>query len=184
MIGFLQGKVIKKLPSLLIVEAGGVGYSVSVPFSLYSSVKEGDPVELYTATMIKDDRLFLYGFSSPKELSLFEKLISVSGIGPKLAMNLLSSLGRDGLVEAVNTQDVRAISRTPGVGRKTAMRIIVELRQSLPSEAADEREQDVLEALLQLGFKKSEVEAKVKEVLKDREIGVEEAVRRVLREMK
>ncbi len=183
MIGYIKGKVLKKTIASLIVEAGGVGYSVQVPLSLSASAKEGEEIELYTATLLKDERLHLFGFSSPRQLNLFEKLISISGIGPKIAMNLISSLGENGLVEAVNAEDVKAISRTPGVGRKTAMRLIVELKQSLPSEGIDERERDVMEALLQLGFKKSEVENKVKNVLKDKELTVEEAIKKILREI-
>ena len=173
MIALLRGVLLEKHPNQAIVEAGGVGYDVTIPVSTYSHLPDaGAEVRLRIHTHVREDALALYGFLSQDEKALFEKLISVSGIGPKLAVTVLSGLAAADLMLAIRRGEMDRLVRIPGVGKKTAERIILELRDKLPAPAGEEAaapapalapvDQDVLSALLNLGCARPAAEAAVR----------------------
>ncbi|MDI6801861.1 MAG: Holliday junction branch migration protein RuvA [Thermodesulfovibrionales bacterium] len=159
MIASLKGKLISKKPDSLIVEVGGVGYSVHVPLTMLSSLpEENEQVFLHVYTHVREDALQLYGFQNNDEKRIFTTLIGISGIGPKIALNVLSTIPPDKFHHAVNSEDVDVLCRVPGLGKKTAHRIILELREKLPSlikEKPDALYDDTLSALINLGYKKN-----------------------------
>lgn len=172
MIGYLKGNLIQKSPNQVILDIGGVGYSVWVPLSTYFELGNiDDKVELFVYTHLTDNSLSLYGFSTEKERDIFLKLIAISGIGPKLALNILSGIGVFDLEEAIRQSDVARISLIPGIGKKTALRIALELQEKfekkekiLKAKGFEERE-DLISALRNLGFKRKEVEKIVDETI-------------------
>lgn len=158
MIATLRGKLISKRPDGVIVDVGGVGYSVSVPLSTLSWLPdEASEVFLYTYTHVREDILQLFGFRSEEEKRIFTTLIGVSGIGPKIALSILSTIPADTFYALVHAEDVEALCRVPGLGKKTAQRIILELREKLPAlkEKKDALYDDTLSALINLGYKKN-----------------------------
>ena len=157
MIAHLRGKLIEKAPSRLVVEANGVGYEVFVPLSTFTAMPgEGVEVSLDIHTHVREDIMALYGFSSKQERSVFERLIGVSGIGPRLAVTILSGGSVEGLVGAIRKGDLARLTAIPGVGKKTAERIVVELRDKLKDfaegPAKSTVEMDVLSAMENLGY--------------------------------
>jgi len=166
MIASLRGRLADKQPNRIIVDVGGVGYDVAVPLSTYYKLGEpGSDVSLRVHTHVREDTLALYGFSTALELQIFERLIGIGGIGPKLALAVLSGIEVADLARAVQHGDVGRLTAIPGVGRKTAERIGLELKDKLPKgvfeEAAagagtgapgGELRQDLLSALLNLGY--------------------------------
>ena len=175
MIALLRGILLEKHPNQAIVEASGVGYDVIIPISTYSRLPEaGAEVRLRIHTHVREDALALYGFLSQDEKALFERLIGVSGIGPKLAVTILSGLAAADLIHAIRRGEVERLVRIPGVGKKTAERLVLELRDKLPAPAGEEVssptaagalsevEQDVLSALLNLGCARPQAEAAVR----------------------
>jgi len=172
MIAVLRGLLLEKHPNQAIVEAGGVGYDVHIPVSTFTHLPEaGAEVRLRIHTHVREDALLLYGFSSQDEKNLFEKLIAVSGIGPSLAIKVLSGLAAPDLITAIRQAEIDRLVRIPGVGKKTAERIVLELRDKLPAPTGQETEparpalsevdQDVLSALLNLGCARPAAEAAV-----------------------
>lgn len=133
MIAFLKGILIKKTPDVVIIETGGVGYQVSIPLSTFYCMPEPyKEVNLYIYTHVREDAISLFGFSTELEKHIFMLLISVSGIGPKLALNILSGIGPEELMSAIANSDTVRIQRIPGVGKKTAQRIALELKEKIP----------------------------------------------------
>ena len=193
MIAQLRGRLLRKQPQEVVLDVGGVGYRVSIPLSTFYRLGEpGEDVNLLTHTHVREDTLALFGFVSPSEQALFERLIAVAGVGPRLAIAILSGIETPELVEALRTGDVARLTRIPGVGRKTAERLIVELREkmqgfSLPGEAAPAPGQasprdDVVSALVHLGYSRPEAERGVERALKDGGAGrFEDLLRRTLR---
>ena len=176
MIALLRGRLVEKHPNRLIVDVGGVGYDVQVPLcTFYDLAEPGSEVFLRVHTHVREDAIALYGFGSSLELSLFERLISVNGVGPKLALAVLSGIEPADLVKAVRTADVARLSSTPGIGRKTAERIVLELKDKLPAAVAPETgvqpaaaadpgadlRTDVLSALVNLGYAQLQAAAAV-----------------------
>src|SRR5437660_7753986 len=132
MIAFLRGKILEKHPNQVIVETAGVGYDVLIPISTFSSLPEaGSEVKLRIHTHVREDALALFGFLTGEEKTIFERLISVSGIGPKLAITVLSGLATPDLIHAIRNGAVDQLVRIPGAGKKTADRIILELKDKL-----------------------------------------------------
>src|SRR5512140_3389707 len=132
MIAFLRGTLLEKHPNQVIVDVGGVGYDVAIPVSTFSALPEaGKQVELRVHTHVREDAMALFGFASADEKTLFEKLIGVSGIGPKLAVTVLSGLPVADLIASIRQGLVEQLVRIPGVGKKTAERIVLELRDKL-----------------------------------------------------
>jgi len=174
MIGYLRGRVNHKQADRIILDVQGVGYSVGISLSTYLKLSNvGNEVELSVYTHVTDNSLALYGFSSEAEKETFLKLISISGIGPKIALNILSGIEVSDLEEAIRNSDVDRISLVPGIGKKTAMRIALELQEKLIEKEnilqtgmSQERE-DLLSALTNMGFKRKEVEKIVDTTIKD-----------------
>lgn len=175
MIAHLRGNILEKHPNQVIVEAGGVGYDVTIPISTFSALPAaGAEVCLRIHTHVREDTISLYGFLTREEKALFEKLIGISGIGPKLAVTVLSGLPAADLVTSIRQGQIERLVRIPGVGKKTAERIVLELRDKLdmlgtgtavaaPETAAPSAlEQDVLSALVNLGCARAAAEAAVR----------------------
>lgn len=195
MIARLEGTLAEKIPGRLIVDVQGVGYDVQVPLSTFYVV--GDPgarVALRIHTHVREDVIALYGFATPLEQGLFERLIAISGIGPKLALAVLSGIEPPDLVRAIKAQDVARLTAIPGVGKKTAERIGLELKDRLPqslqvaADAAkpaspeDQLRADLLSALLNLGYQRVTAEKAIdKELAASPNARFEEALRAVLR---
>jgi Holliday junction DNA helicase RuvA len=194
-IAHLSGTLLEKHVQRLVVDVGGVGYDVAVPLSTFYGIGEpGARVALRIHTHVREDALQLFGFATPLELTLFERLISISGIGPKVGLAVLSGIEPEQLVRAIRSGDVARLVKIPGVGKKTAERMVIELRDRLPAVGAAEPEtpaasadalrDDVLSALGNLGYQKASVEKTVDKVLKASETREFEAVlRQVLREL-
>ena len=196
MIAHLSGTLLEKTVQRIVVDVGGVGYDVAVPLSTFYAVGEpGARVALRIHTHVREDALQLFGFGTALELTLFERLISVSGIGPKVALSVLSGIEPEQLVRAIRSGDVARLVKIPGVGKKTAERLVVELRDRLPTVAAaesespaaepgDELRADLLSALGNLGYQKAAVEKTVDKVLAAADPRVFESVlRQVLRDL-
>jgi holliday junction DNA helicase RuvA len=168
MIAHLRGKLLAKHPNQAIVETAGVGYDVTISVPTFSDLPAvGVEVALHIHTHVREDAIALYGFLRPAEKVLFEKLITVSGIGPKLAITILSGMPADEMVGAIRGNDVARLTRIPGIGKKTAERMVLELRDKLPeavptttSVAAplSPTEEDVLSALVNLGYQRAAAE--------------------------
>jgi Holliday junction DNA helicase RuvA len=168
MIAHLRGKLLAKHPNQAIVETGGVGYDVTISVPTFSDLPAiGFEVALHIHTHVREDALALYGFLRASEKLLFEKLITVSGIGPKLAITILSGMAADEMVGAIRGNDVAKLTRIPGIGRKTAERMVLELRDKLPETGpatsaamptVSATEEDVLSALVNLGYQRAAAE--------------------------
>jgi Holliday junction DNA helicase RuvA len=177
MIAHLRGKLLSKRPNQAIVEVGGVGYDVTISVPTFSDLPHlGSDVSLHIHTHVREDALALYGFLGASEKQLFEKLITVSGIGPKLAITILSGMAADEMVGAIRGNDVARLTRIPGIGRKTAERMVLELRDKLPVTGTAETapvpslspvEEDVLSALVNLGYQRSAAERALSTVAKN-----------------
>ena len=173
MIAHLRGRILEKNPNRVLVEAAGVGYDVAISVASFSGLPaEGNDVSLYIYTHVREDTLALYGFLRRDEKQLFERLIGVSGIGPKLAITVLSGIAADALVAALRGNDLGALTRIPGVGKKTAERMVLELRDKLEglqaapaAPPASRMEEDVVSALVNLGYQRSAAELAVKRAL-------------------
>jgi Holliday junction DNA helicase RuvA len=160
MIGTIRGKLIIKSPSDIIVEASGVGYQLHVPLTILSEMPQvGEEVFLYVYTHVREDAIHLYGFSSEEQKRAFVTLLGITGIGPKVALNVISGINHDEFLRAVEAEDVTMLTRIPGLGKKTAHRIVLELKGKLPQlgEApADRVYEDTLSALVNLGYRKAD----------------------------
>jgi holliday junction DNA helicase RuvA len=177
MIGLLRGALLEKRPNQVIVDAGGVGYEVRIPFSTFSALGPlHEQVTLLIHTHVREDQISLYGFVSAREKHLFELLLSVSGLGPALALRLLSGMSAEEIVPAVRRGDVEALTRIKGVGKKTAERIVVELRDKFaaaesvtpePRVARSQLEEDLSSALQNLGYDRREAERAVEALRKN-----------------
>src|SRR5215472_1099204 len=159
MIAHLRGKLISKHPNQAIVETGGVGYDVTISVPTFSELPAlNAEVSFFIHTHVREDALALFGFLRAQEKQLFEKLLSVSGIGPKLAITILSGMAADAMVAAIKGNNVASLTRIPGIGKKTAERMVLELRDKLDAFGAPEAaasaspvEEDVISALVNLG---------------------------------
>jgi Holliday junction DNA helicase RuvA len=182
MIAHLKGTILEKHPNQVIVDTAGVGYDIQIPVSTYTTLADaGSPVSLRIHTHVREDALQLFGFATPEEKAVFERLIAVSGIGPKLAVTVLSGLPTAELIDAIRSGDVQKLVRIPGVGKKTAERMVLELKDKLlnvgaavkgvtPTAAVsglDALEQDVLSALLNLGCARPAAEEAIQKAKKN-----------------
>ncbi|HEX8815017.1 MAG TPA: Holliday junction branch migration protein RuvA [Terriglobales bacterium] len=171
MIAHLRGKLLVKHPNQAIVETAGVGYEVTISVPTYSELPGvGSDVALHIHTHVREDLIALYGFLRTSEKQLFEKLITVSGIGPKLAITILSGMAADEMTAAIRGNDVARLTKIPGIGKKTAERMVLELRDKLPPggdqgvptiAATSPIEEDVLSALTNLGYQRASAEKAV-----------------------
>lgn len=204
MIGRLAGKLLHKSPTALLVDVNGVGYDVTVPLSTFYQLPEaGFGCELLIHTYVREDTLQLYGFHTPRERQIFLKLIAVSGIGPKLAITILSGLSPEELITSLRNNDIVRLTAVPGIGRKTAERLVVELKDKLPELLLSEAEraapvsgtaavadgqvkEDVISALVNLGYHRALAERTVTAALQatsdhSTTTILKEALRRLLR---
>jgi Holliday junction DNA helicase RuvA len=180
MIAYLKGTLIDKTPGRVVVDTGGVGYAAAIPVSSFVELGEiGGTVALFIHTHLSDDALALYGFVSRDEKDMFLKLIGISGIGPKLALNILSGIAPADLEDAVRAGDLARISLVPGIGKKTALRITMELQDKLEkkekllaAKGSPEKE-DLLSALQNMGFRRKEAERAVDQTLAAHKPGTE-----------
>jgi Holliday junction DNA helicase RuvA len=181
MIAHLRGRLFSKQPQQVIVEAAGVGYDVAISVSTYTSLPaEGAEVALHIHTQVREDTLALYGFLERNDKRIFERLITVSGVGPKLAITIQSGLPADRLVAALRGQDHATLTRIPGVGKKLAERLVVELKDKLEDMAvaapamasAGPAAEDVLSALVNLGYQRPSAQKAIEAaVAKDKAVG-------------
>ena len=198
MIASLRGRLAEKQPNRIVVDVGGVGYDVNVPLSTYYKLGDpGDEVLLRIHTHVREDALALYGFVSAFEQQIFERLIAISGIGPKLALAVLSGIEAPDFVRAVRSRDVARLTAIPGVGKKTAERITLELLDRLPggvgfepavdegsAKPGDDLRRDLLSAMLNLGYHRPSAEKAVDAALKRIETPTFELVlKQALREL-
>ena len=204
MIAHLNGRLLSKEPNSVIVDVSGVGYEVSIPLStFYELENEGSNVQLRIYTHVKEDALQLYGFKTERERSLFVNFISVSGIGPKIGIALLSGMSADELINSIKSNNLARLTLIPGVGRKTAERLIVDLREKMTALAAtqveaetgtstdtpvrsaeDDVRSQALSGLLNLGYQKSAAEKAIDSVLSEEsDPTVESVLRRGLRKL-
>ena len=196
MIATLHGVLTEKNPSRLVVDISGVGYEVSVPLSTFYAVGElGVEVDLRIHTHVREDALSLFGFATQLEIDLFGRLIAISGVGPRLALAVLSGLEPPDLLRAIQDSDIVRLQGIPGVGKKTAERISLELKDKLPPNVLPEGEtkdfkngteqvrRDVMSALLNLGYHRPLAERAVKEGLTGEVHTFEEMLRLALREL-
>jgi Holliday junction DNA helicase RuvA len=177
MIAHLRGKLIARHPNQVIVDAMGVGYDVTISVPTFSELPPaGGEVSLHIHTHVREDQIALYGFLRPEEKHLFEKLISVSGIGPKLAITILSGMPTDEMTSAIRENDVARLTKIPGIGRKTAERMVLELRDKLAPVGTDQVhvipslsaiQEDVLSALMNLGYQRASAEKALSTVEKN-----------------
>lgn len=159
MIGSLRGVLLSKRPYEVIVEASGVGYRLSVPLSTLSDLPdEGSVAFLHVHTHVRDDAIQLFGFSSEQEKAIFTTLLGITGIGPKGALNIISGISHDDFMKAVESEDVALLSKIPGLGKKTAHRIVLELKGKLSfaEPSRDRAFDDTLSALVNLGYRRQD----------------------------
>ncbi|MBL1263997.1 Holliday junction branch migration protein RuvA [Candidatus Methylomicrobium oryzae] len=182
MIGFLRGILAHKAPPLLLLDVHGVGYEIEAPMTtFYNLPAVGSEVKLYTHLVVREDAHSLFGFSSEADRTLFRSLIKISGVGPKLALTLLSGLTADQFQRAIHENDTHALVRLPGVGKKTAERLIIEMRDRLPEfggegpldigiqvgPAGNSPKQEAISALCALGYKPQDAAKMVQNVASD-----------------
>src|SRR6267142_1648814 len=204
MIAHLSGTLLSKEPNAVIVDVGGVGYEVTIPVStFYDLPEENSFVKLRIYTHVREDVLQLYGFRTKRERDLFMQLISVSGIGPKLGITLLSGMSADEMIASIRTNNLARLTLIPGVGRKTAERLVVELREKVAALSSPELEEqlgakaeirevpteegvraDALSALLNLGYQRGGAEKAIDSALAEGgDLSVESVLRRSLRKL-
>jgi holliday junction DNA helicase RuvA len=195
MIGWLRGELLARtLEGEVLVDVGGVGYRVSVPSSLFARIGEvGDEVRLHVHTHVREDAIVLYGFASPEERRCFEALLGAHGVGPSLALSVLSLMTPPDLVRAVMEEDLGVLCQVPGVGRKTAARLVIDLRSRLElpemngsgvpgtNETHNTARADVRSALVELGYNPDEIRHALDGI--SAEGSVEDLLRQALREL-
>ncbi|GIU80845.1 MAG: Holliday junction ATP-dependent DNA helicase RuvA [Bryobacteraceae bacterium] len=195
MIAHLRGTLLEKHPNQAIVEAQGVGYDVAVPVSTFAALPEpGAEVKLKIHTVVREDAIQLFGFLTAEEKALFEKLITVSGVGPRLALTVLSGIAAPDLAGVIRSADVQKLTRVPGIGKKTAERIVLELRDKIdesprraaglpgaPAVILSQEEADVVSALVNLGAQRAAAETAARRAAQELAgRGFEEMFRRAL----
>ena len=191
MIGYLRGKVISSKPTKLLLDVNGVGYEINISINTFEKIAEKETVNLFIHTNVKDDSISLFGFYNEAEKEMFELLISISGIGPKLALGLLSGIETSDLKEAIEIGDVSRIVAIPGIGRKTAERLILELKSKVSDvitvgEQVAHRgiKQEAVAALATLGYNHATAEKAVRQVLSsNNNRSLEEVIKNALGEL-
>jgi Holliday junction DNA helicase RuvA len=194
MISLIRGKLHFRAPYTLVIEAGGVGYEVLCTQEAYDRAAViGEEYEIWTRLVVREDSMTLFGFASLAERALFDQLVAISGIGPKSAIAILSGIGEAPLREAIRASDVHRLIGIPGIGRKTAERLIVELRDKLlkeeiytvPTEGGGKVRNDALQALLALGYQRNAAEKAIRDVVRDQPemlANVEKLIKAALKE--
>lgn len=172
MIGYLKGKIISSKPTQIVLDVNGVGYKVGISINTFEKIVNKTEVSLFVHTHVKEDSISLYGFFTEPEKEMFELLISISGIGPKIALGLLSGISVDSLKEAIEEGNVTRITAVPGIGRKTAERLVLELRSKVEGISAEQfttlqpsTKSEAISALTTLGYNVKTAEKIVRELL-------------------
>lgn len=189
MIGRLKGILVEKNPPQAVIDVNGVGYEVDVSMqTFYRLPATGEAVQLYTQLVVREDAHLLFGFATADERATFRQLVKVSGIGAKTALGILSAMSADELAQAVAEEDVKRLSSAPGIGKKTAERMVLELRGKLvsavsdgPAASAVDETDDIVSTLLALGYSEREAKAAVKGLPKGTDVG--EGVRLALKNL-
>ncbi len=186
MIGHLRGQILRKQPPHLLIDVHGVGYEVEAPMSTFYNLPEaGAEVTLFTHLVVREDAQVLFGFGSEAERRFFRSLIKVNGVGPKLALTILSGISVEGFVRCVQENDTAALTRLPGIGKKTAERLVVEMRDRLDDVSASTTagsahpRDEALSALVSLGYKPQEASHMLRGI-KEQDLSSEELIRRAL----
>ena len=187
MIGRLHGKLIEKTPPQVLVDVGGVGYEVDVPMSTFCNLPgEGSEITLLTHFIVREDAQLLYGFATAAERQTFRALIRISGVGPRIALAVLSGMSTQDLADAVEQGNATLLTRVPGIGKKTADRLVLELKGKLAGNAfapaggaASAAQADILSALMALGYSEREAQASVRAL--PAEVTVSEGIRLALK---
>ena len=188
MIGKLTGTLLEKNPPEFLVDCHGVGYEVQVPMSTFYNLPQvGQPISLLTHFIVREDAQLLYGFATAQERQTFRELIKISGVGPRMALSLLSGLSIEELAQAVATQEAGRLVKVPGIGKKTAERLLLELKGKLgdavvtgaAAQVKSDAQADILQALLALGYSDKEASACLKQLPVD--IGVSEGIKLALK---
>lgn len=187
MIGRLHGKLIEKTPPQVLVDVGGVGYEVDVPMSTFCNLPaEGSEITLLTHFIVREDAQLLYGFATAAERQTFRALIRISGVGPRIALAVLSGMSNQDLADAVEQGNATLLTRVPGIGKKTADRLVLELKGKLAGNAfapaggaASAAQADILSALMALGYSEREAQASVRAL--PAEVTVSEGIRLALK---
>ena len=188
MIGFLKGTLVEKKPPRVVIEVGGIGYELAAPMSTFYRLPQvGAHATLVTHLLIREDAHSLYGFSSEAERALFRDLLKVSGVGARIALAVLSGMSVEGFWQCVTHKDLASLTRIPGVGRKTAERLLVEMADRLPeagapaaAAAAGDAQGEAQDALLALGYKAAEIGRMLKDLDPSR-LSTEDMIREALR---
>ena len=190
MIAHLRGRLISKHPNQAVVDCGGVGYDVTITVPTFSGLAEaGNEVSLYIHTHVREDQIALFGFLKSDEKRLFERLISVSGIGPKLAITILSGMATDEMVQAIRANELAKLTKIPGIGKKTAERMVLELKDKLEEfgagkptavSATSPQEEDVISALMNLGYQRPAAEQALAALGKSSGLHFDEMFRKAL----
>lgn len=194
MIALLTGTLISKAPDHCVIDVNGVGYRVILSLTTFAALPDaGSKMSLNIFTYVREDQLVLYGFTSQEEKMLFQRLISISGVGPKTAISMLSGIPAVHLVEAIRSEDIARLSTIPGVGKKTAERIIVELKDRIAREFATigSREptgrgrmyEDVVSALTNLGYPRVTADSTLKKISWSENMPIEDAIKSALKEL-
>lgn len=195
MIAYLSGKLLEKQANTIIIDVGGVGYDVTIPLSTFYDLGEvGSDVQIRIHTVVREDAFALFGFKTLREKELFLHLISVSGIGPKSAITALSGMSADEIISAIRQNDLARLNSIPGVGKKTAERLVIELRdkiaklsgvaseevktEGISQNSGDDIYDDALSALLNLGYQRNSAEKVLKQAMQE---GTELSVQKLLR---
>ena len=187
MIGKLTGTLLEKNPPEVLVDCAGVGYEVQVPMgTFYNLPAVGERVSLLTQFIVREDAQLLYGFASAPERAAFRQLIKISGVGPRMALGILSVMGVDDLDQAITQQEVGRLVKVPGIGKKTAERLLLELKGKLgadmgsaPHQASSAAQADILQALLALGYSDKDAAAALKALPAD--VGVSDGIKLALK---
>ncbi len=188
MIGRLQGKLIEKAPPQILIDVNGVGYEVDVPMSTFCNLPtEGQPLTLLTHMVVREDAQLLYGFATASERQAFRALIRISGVGPRIALAVLSGMSPNDLADAVEQNNIGLLTRVPGIGKKTAERLVLELKGKLNGSAfastlgatASDVHNDIVSALLALGYSEREAQSAVRQLPPD--VTVNDGIRLTLK---
>ena len=191
LIASLNGTVLTKRPEGVIVDVNGVGYRLSIPLCILSEIPEpGETVFIHTYTHVREDALQLFGFLNEQDREVFTTLIGISGVGPKLGLAILSGMPSERFVEAVQNEDVTMLTTIPGLGKKTASRLVLELKGKLPSldpeqspSLASQEESDAISALVNLGYKKQFAEKAVETAVRDGAVKIEDIIMESLKNL-
>jgi len=187
MIGFLTGKIISSKPTQLLLDVNGVGYTVNISINTFEKISEKETISLFMHTSVKEDSITLFGFFTQSEKEMFELLISISGIGPKVSLGILSGISIDDLKDAIANGNVSRLIAIPGIGRKTAERVVLELRNKVDAIKTDgiiketSAKDEAISALATLGYQRQIAEKVVRDLLSENaNYSLEELIRKAL----